>query len=182
MQRRRLLANGIVTALILVALVRVADAQLCLPPIISTQPIGVSVCNGGVTTFAIVAVGLNLNYQWQVDRGSGYTNCSNGTTYSGALTSVLHVTTAVNMNGNRYRCVVANSCGSLTSGSCILTLLSPNVTISASPSSVICAGASTTLPASGASSYQWSTGATTASITVSPSSTAAYSVTGTNSI
>src|SRR5258705_13862108 len=169
MQRRRLLAKGIVTALILVALVRVADAQLCLPPIISTQPIGVSVCNGGVTTFAIVAVGLNLNYQWQVDSGSGYTNCSNGTTYSGALSSGLHVTAAVNMSGNKYRCVVSNSCGSLTSGFCLLTVLSPKVTLSASPSSVICAGASTTLTASGgASTYRWNTGATTASITVSP--------------
>src|SRR5882762_10335513 len=122
MQRRRLLANGIVTALILVALVRVADAQLCLPPIISTQPIGVSVCNGGVTTFAIVAVGLNLNYQWQVDSGSGYTNCSNGTTYSGALTALLSVTASAILNGNKYRCIISNACGSLTSNFCLLTV------------------------------------------------------------
>jgi len=72
MQRRRLLAKEIVMALILFVLVRVADAQLCLPPLISIQPTSSStVCVGGVSTFSVVAVGLNLNYQWQVDDGSG---------------------------------------------------------------------------------------------------------------
>src|SRR5258708_29064787 len=183
MQRRRILPKEILMALILVTLVRIADAQLCIPPLISLQPTSSStVCAGGAATFTVVAVGLNLNYQWQVDSGSGYTNCSNGTTYSGALTSVLHVTAAVTMGGNKYRCVVSNSCGSLTSGASLLTVLSPNVTISASPSSVICAGASTPLTTNGPSTYRWNTGATTATITVSPSTTATYSVTGTNSI
>src|SRR5258706_5380955 len=183
MQRERLLPKRIVMmALILATLVRVADAQLCFPPLISIQPAGGSVCVGNVATFSVVAVGLNLNYQWQVDNGSGFTNCSNGSTYSGTLTSILSVTSAGNMNGYRYRCVVFNSCGSIASNSCLLTILSPNVTISASPSSVICAGASTTLTASGASTYRWNTGATTASITVSPATTTPYTVTGTNSI
>ncbi|MCC6584489.1 MAG: hypothetical protein IT271_12360, partial [Chitinophagales bacterium] len=43
----------------------------------------------------------------------------------------------------------------------------------------ICFGQSITLTASGASSYIWSTGANTASITVSPTSTTSYVVTGT---
>jgi hypothetical protein len=42
-------------------------------------------------------------------------------------------------------------------------------------------GASTTLTASNADSYVWSTGETTTSITVSPNNTTTYSVTGTNS-
>ncbi|MBO4645687.1 MAG: SprB repeat-containing protein [Bacteroidales bacterium] len=44
----------------------------------------------------------------------------------------------------------------------------------------ICAGESTTLTASGATNYQWNTTATIAAITVSPTSTATYTVTGTN--
>src|SRR5258706_35930 len=104
MQRERLLPKRIVMmALILATLVRVADAQLCLPPLISIQPTGGSVCVGNVATFSVVAVGLNLNYQWQVDNGSGFTNCSNGSTYSGVLTSILQLTASANLNGSKYR-------------------------------------------------------------------------------
>ncbi|MDX2280728.1 MAG: hypothetical protein NW218_14170, partial [Saprospiraceae bacterium] len=45
---------------------------------------------------------------------------------------------------------------------------------------VTCAGASVNLTASGGDSYAWSTGATTASITVTPASTSTYSVTVTS--
>lgn len=45
----------------------------------------------------------------------------------------------------------------------------------------ICEGEDVTLTASGADAYLWNTGATTASITVSPASTATYTVTGTHS-
>jgi hypothetical protein len=54
-----------------------------------------------------------------------------------------------------------------------------NVSISATPSLTITAGQSATLTASGANSYTWNMGETTTSIVVSPTSTTAYSVTGT---
>ena len=60
----------------------------------------------------------------------------------------------------------------------VLTVLeSPEVTIAGDTQ--INAGESTTLTASGADSYVWSTGETTASITVEPSETTKYSVVGT---
>lgn len=46
--------------------------------------------------------------------------------------------------------------------------------------STICAGQSTTLTATGASTYSWSTGSTATSIVVSPSSTTTYTVGGSN--
>jgi hypothetical protein len=55
----------------------------------------------------------------------------------------------------------------------------PTVTISGVDS--ICNGQSATLTASGASTYSWSTGATTSSITVVPSSTTVYTVSSTGS-
>ncbi|PKP04367.1 MAG: hypothetical protein CVU11_04895, partial [Bacteroidetes bacterium HGW-Bacteroidetes-6] len=55
----------------------------------------------------------------------------------------------------------------------------PVISASASPAS-ICAGQSSTLTASGAVSYLWSTGGTNSSISVSPGSTTTYTVTGTN--
>ncbi len=54
----------------------------------------------------------------------------------------------------------------------------PNVTITGD--TVITAGNSATLVASGANSYVWSTGATSNSITVSPAATTSYSVEGTD--
>jgi hypothetical protein len=45
---------------------------------------------------------------------------------------------------------------------------------------IICAGASATLTASGGTSYIWSTAATTAGISVTPTGTTTYTVTVTN--
>ncbi|MCH2224434.1 MAG: glycosyl hydrolase family 18 protein [Crocinitomicaceae bacterium] len=55
----------------------------------------------------------------------------------------------------------------------------PNVTVSGNLT--LCEGESITLTASGADSYVWNTGATVASITVSPATSTTYTVTGTNS-
>ena len=71
--------------------------------------------------------------------------------------------------------VAVRAVGSIT----MVVNATPSVSVSASSSS-ICAGASATLTVSGASRYLWSNGATSASISVSPSATTTYSVTGTN--
>ncbi|MDI6832699.1 MAG: T9SS type A sorting domain-containing protein [Bacteroidales bacterium] len=54
----------------------------------------------------------------------------------------------------------------------------PSVAVEAAPDT-ICPGLSSILTASGVDSYEWSTGATSSSITVTPSTTTTYSVTGT---
>ena len=54
----------------------------------------------------------------------------------------------------------------------------PTVNVSISGNNAIYEGQSTTLTASGAESYAWSNGSTTSSITVSPTSTTTYTVTG----
>ena len=56
------------------------------------------------------------------------------------------------------------------------------VTVNISGNNNICSGASTTLTASGANSYTWNTGASGSSITVNPTSSTPYTVTGTNSL
>jgi hypothetical protein len=55
----------------------------------------------------------------------------------------------------------------------------PTITAIASPST-ICSGYSSTLTASGASTYSWSTAESGSSITVMPTSTSTYTVTGTD--
>ncbi|MFM7644804.1 MAG: beta strand repeat-containing protein [Sphingomonadales bacterium] len=74
---------------------------------------------------------------------------------------------------------LTNSSGCSAVSSKPMTVITPTAaTVSASGSTTICQGASVTLTASTASSYQWSTGATTQSITVAQSGP--YSVTTDN--
>lgn len=70
-----------------------------------------------------------------------------------------------------------NNCSSSTNADVIVNPL-PNPSISGSE--VICQGFSTQLTASGGTTYNWSTGATTDTVTVSPSSDSTYIVTVTN--
>jgi hypothetical protein len=71
-----------------------------------------------------------------------------------------------------------------TSGTCVNTFTT-SVTVSASlvisaNSATMCAGGSTILTASGATSYTWNTGPQTPTLSVSPAATTVYTVTGTN--
>ncbi len=71
----------------------------------------------------------------------------------------------------------AEGCSASTS---ILITVNPLPALSVSGSRVICFGESTTLTASGGSSYVWSEGSTSAALLVSPTLTTTYSVTATS--
>ncbi|MEZ4891185.1 MAG: hypothetical protein R2779_11745 [Crocinitomicaceae bacterium] len=58
-------------------------------------------------------------------------------------------------------------------------LPSPIIDFDVANNTAICNGSSITINASGANSYSWNTGASTSGITVSPSTTTTYTVTGT---
>lgn len=88
---------------------------------------------------------------------------------------------ANNLSGGTYTCIIvdANNCVNnhtlAISSNTVAPVLNPALS-----SSVICAGQSASMSVTGADTYSWSTGATTASITVSPTVTTSYSVTGTS--
>ena len=67
-----------------------------------------------------------------------------------------------------------------TDAASVAVVVNPLPTAGITGVNVICAGDSTTLTASGGSSYLWSNGAATASVTVSPAATTTYSVTVTD--
>jgi len=70
-------------------------------------------------------------------------------------------------------------CGSQSAS--INVAMNPLPTVSVTPqSSTICIGSNVTISASGGSSYQWTNGSTSSSITVNPSITTSYYVTVTN--
>ncbi|MDI1355643.1 MAG: T9SS type A sorting domain-containing protein [bacterium] len=82
-------------------------------------------------------------------------------------------TLGVNTQSSGITCLSTNT---------IQVVVNPNPTISVvSTKSVICKGNTNTLTASGATSYTWSTGATTNSIVVNPNITIIYTITGTDS-
>ncbi len=127
-------------------------------PAITAQPAASTVCSGGNTIFSVTASNAT-SYQWQVDQGSGFSNLTNVTPYSGVTTSTLTITGATTtLNGYAYRCVATGTCSPpATSSSASLTVnASPSVTAQPA-SSTICAGTNTTysVTASNATSYQW---------------------------
>lgn len=70
-----------------------------------------NICPGSTITFNSVATGTS--YQWQVDVGSGYTNISDNTFYSGANTTALTLVNASSAwYGYKYRCITTSSAGS----------------------------------------------------------------------
>jgi gliding motility-associated-like protein len=151
-------------------------------PVIWFQPQNASICANSNTYFVThVLGGLNtVNYQWQVNTGSGFSNVSNGGVYGGATTDSLILTNVpVGMNGYKYRCIISCiPCGNDTTTSALLTVKPlPAVTASATSASV-CMGNSVTLTGGGAVSYVW-TGGVTNAVPFVPVSTQTYTVTGT---
>ncbi|PKP01515.1 MAG: hypothetical protein CVU11_15050, partial [Bacteroidetes bacterium HGW-Bacteroidetes-6] len=123
---------------------------------ISVSPVSVFICPGASTT--LVASGAST-YSWDNSLGSG----------SSQTVSPLSNTT--------YTVTGTTAAGCTSTASATVNINAvPTVSVSVSPTSN-CPGQNTSLTASGAAVYSWSTGAGTAGITVSPGSTTTYTVT-----
>ncbi|HVU15921.1 MAG TPA: family 43 glycosylhydrolase [Candidatus Didemnitutus sp.] len=93
-------------------------------PTIAAQPADQSVPAGTTATFYVGASGA-ASYQWQQssDSGSTWTTLTDGGSISGSATSQLSVASvSAAQNGWRYRVVVANGAGSVTSNAATLSL------------------------------------------------------------
>ena len=90
-------------------------------PTITTQPAGQEVTVGQTATFTVAATGTSPTYQWQysTDGGATWTNIP-GATSNSCTTD----TTALDMNGYQYQCVVSNTAGTVTSVAATLTVQS----------------------------------------------------------
>lgn len=104
-------------------------------------------------------------------------NASGATSYSwntGATTSGIAVSPTITTTYS-----VTGSTGSCNDTKTGMVTVNPNPVLSASTSNtLICAGQTVTLTASGASTYSWSSGGTNPSIVISPTTTTTYSVSG----
>jgi len=132
------------------------DIRMCnTPPTVTVN--SPTICSGQTAT--LTAAGANT-YSWS----TGATGASI-TVNPTSTTSYTVTGTTAGGTGSAVATVTVNP--------------APTVSISASPTSV-CPGVASTLTATGANTYNWSTGATSNIIAVSPSATTSYTVTGTN--
>ncbi|WP_273567704.1 immunoglobulin domain-containing protein [Maribacter halichondriae] len=94
-------------------------------PVISTQPVDITICPGCSTVFTVVASNAD-SYQWQLFNGSSWVDLTNSGIHSGTTTDTLVITNASPAdNGNQYRVLISSDdyvCGSTISDTAILTI------------------------------------------------------------
>ena len=109
----------------------------CAVPSITTQPVNREKTYGDTARFSFEATGTAINYQWQVNTGSGFANITAtdnnlGNIYTGFNTAQLDIASlTVAMNGYQYQCVITNSCGNITTEIVTLTVDPVTATIAA---------------------------------------------------
>lgn len=95
-------------------------------PTIHTQPQSASVKAGEQAVFTITASGSGVNFRWQVDKndGNGFVDIAGADTtgYKIDVTDVAY-------NGYKYRCVLSNSAGAVTTDIATLTVTEKVTTI-----------------------------------------------------
>lgn len=149
-------------------------------PSFTTQPVSITVNAGAVATFSAAAAGVPApTYQWY----------KNGTAIAGATSANYSISSAGVSDAGNYTVVAANSVGSVTSSTAVLTVnVAPTITLQ--PGNVaINAGQSATFSVSAtglpAPTYQWLrngvaiNGASSASFTINnsqPADAGNYSV------
>ncbi len=88
------------------------------PPQVVTPPASQTVMPGTAATFTVAATGAPpLSYQWQREPAGSATwsNLANDTTYGGATTATLAVSSAtLAMSGDQFQCVITNVNGTAT--------------------------------------------------------------------
>lgn len=81
------------------------------PTFIFQNPTDTLVCEDGAFQMSIDASGNFLEFQWQVNTGTGFEDLNNGANITGVNTDLLSISNIdVSMDENEYRCLVFNSC------------------------------------------------------------------------
>jgi uncharacterized repeat protein (TIGR01451 family) len=134
----------------------VVTLTVVLPPGITRQPQSLTVTNGGLASFNVIASGTApLGYQWQKN-GIALTN--SGTVSGTTATNLVLSATTTNDSGG-YTVIITNNWGSVTSSVAILTVVFPPV-ITRQPQGLTMtngSAASFSVTATGTAplSYQW---------------------------
>ena len=127
-----------------------------------------SPCIASTGIYSVSAVSGATSYSWILPSG-----------FSGTSSSNIIAATAGGVGG-AIQVAAVNHCGSSLAQSLAVLVSALPAVQAGSSHALICAGETATLTANGANTYAWNTGASTSSITVSPSVTTSYTVTGTS--
>ncbi len=103
-------------------------------PVITAHPTDVTVNEGNSACFSVTVTGSKLSYQWQYRTGSG--GIWKSATASGNKTATLTVPGTAGRSGYQYRCMVANSGGTVYSQAATLTVELNLPVITAHPTDV----------------------------------------------
>lgn len=135
--------------------VLVLNVQTGANPVITTQPVSQTDCEGSNVTFSVVSASA-ISYQWQISTDGGFT--FNNITPNGNLSSFTINGITFQHNNYRYRCIVIGQCNNTISNVVQVNVWSAAF-ITTHPQNVsACAGSSKTISVSvfsGTPSYQW---------------------------
>jgi hypothetical protein len=149
------------------------------PPNVGTQTITAATCNS--VPFTVTPINdARVTYTWTTPTGTGFTGGAAETVGQSSISQTLTNTTAGNVTATYTVTPAIGRCVG-TPFTLVVTIYPPvsmTATASASP---ICLGSSSTLTASGASSYNWSpatglSSTTGTSVTATPTVTTTYTV------
>ncbi len=89
-----------------------SDVETTVTAVLS-QPVGLVTCENNVASFEFLVEGVLLEYQWQVNEGSGWMDINAGAGYVGENTAILEVSDPLlTQNGFLFRCIVSGPCSS----------------------------------------------------------------------
>ncbi|MEM9916984.1 MAG: PKD domain-containing protein [Bacteroidota bacterium] len=78
---------------------------------IDREPESVFLCRSEAASFQVLASGINVRYQWQVDRGNGWENVQNNAIFSGSTTNTLNLSSVTAVVSTwSFRCVAISIC------------------------------------------------------------------------
>ncbi len=141
------------------------------------------ICSTTVSQSVAVAASLSITISGSPSICIGQTanlTANGGVTYVWSNSATTSTIAPAPTSNTTYS--VVGSSGTCSNSAVINVTVNPLPTVSITGNTLICPGITTTLAASGASTYVWSNSATASSITAAPTNTTSYSVTGTSSL
>lgn len=109
----------------------------CAVPSVTAEPVDREKNYGDTARFLFTGAGTAIAYQWQINTGSGFINITAsennpGSIYTGFNSAQLDISSlTVSMSGYQYKCIVTNSCGTVSINAVSLTVHPIAATIAA---------------------------------------------------